>query len=91
MSAHCGQLVLAGRASAAVHPGESPLGDPLTGLNLAALGLDPADDLHREPQDPLHRDQHGHQQAQGVHDDVALMPSIFLAPSKLRDHERVTL
>jgi hypothetical protein len=81
MSAHCGQLVLAGRASAAVHPGES----------LAALGLDPADDLHLEPQDPLHRDQHGHQQAQGVHDDVALMPSIFLAPSKLRDHERVTL
>jgi hypothetical protein len=107
-----GLLVLAGEASAAVHPGESRLDDPATRLgDKAALELDPADDLDREPQDPAHGlhdaagvallgpqmaeprgsgsglgraaghrrpildagrgDQHGHQQAQGVHDDVA--------------------
>jgi hypothetical protein len=107
-----GLLVLAGEASAAVHPGESRLDDPATRLgDKAALEIDPADDLDREPQDPAHGlhdaagvalvgpqmaepgaagggsaeqpgqrrpilhagrgDQHGHQQAQGVHDDVA--------------------
>jgi hypothetical protein len=41
-----GLLVLAGEASAALYPGESPLDDPATRLgDNGALELDPADDL----------------------------------------------
>jgi hypothetical protein len=68
-----GLLVLAGEASAAVHPGECPLDDPATRLgDKAALEIDPADDLDREPQAPAH----------GLHDaaGVALVGAQMAEP-----------
>jgi hypothetical protein len=56
-----------------VHPGESRLDDPATRLgDKAALEIDPADDLDREPQDPAH----------GLHDaaGVALLGPQMASP-----------